>query len=193
MGWKLFQGEPLKNVNESNLIINSLGMLAENFFEQKRPIRTRAIKVNLIKLGHQLGYKVYANGLLDEDVKLIDQPFVNREWLFDLHWYTDGTDDYSIKSLPLVAECEWNPKRKGDAKTYYGGVKYDFQKLIVSNANLRLMIFTISGFTTLERLDPYFKVTIDNYEHLNTNARFLLVAFDNKSQCFYYKKIKKSK
>jgi hypothetical protein len=191
-GWKVFKKKLIKkSSDDSNKIINSLGALADNFFEQCRPVRTRAVKLNLVKLGHELGYKVYANGLIPEDMAFINRPFVNREWLFDLHWYTDGIEPYTIKSLPLAVECEWNPKRKGDGKVLYSGVKYDFQKLLVTNAGLRLMIFTVRNVAILEILNPYFRETIDNYEHLAPNAKFLLVAFNNKSRCFYYKKIKK--
>jgi len=190
--WKIFKKESKKDrTDHSDQIVNTFGMLVEDFYAQRRPIRTRAVKLSLINLGHQLGYKVYANGLQPEDIQKVDQPFVNKEWLFDLHWYTDDNDPYTVKSLPLVVECEWNPKRKGDSRIFYSGVKYDFQKLLVSNAALRLMIFTIENTDTLGTLKSYFQKSIETYEHLNINARFLFIAFDNRSKCFYYKRIKK--
>jgi len=45
----------------------------------------------MVLLGHSLGYRVYANGLTDEQQKeqFEDYGFINREFLFDIHWYKD--------------------------------------------------------------------------------------------------------
>lgn len=111
-------------------------------------------------MGHKLGFRVHANGLTAADLKEIEVEFVNDEWLFDLHWFTNGVEPYSVQSLPLVVECEWNPRRKGDSKTLYSGIKYDFQKLLIANADLRLMIFKIAKETELEVLGGYFNSAI---------------------------------
>lgn len=74
-------------------------------------------------------------------------------------------------------ECEWNPRRKGDSKVPYSGIKYDFQKLIVSNAGLRLMIFKIKKLSNLDELGRYFQNNITNYTQLPLKSAFLFIAF----------------
>ncbi len=191
MAWDSFSNnKSIKLKGLSIKLIQTFGNSNDLFFQsQIRPERTRFIKKLLIKLGHELKYKVYANRLSKEDLQEINQPFVNREWLFDIHFYTDNNEPYSVKSLPLVAECEWNPKRKGDSKVSFSGIKYDFQKLLVSNAELRLMIFKIKKQSDLTLLETYFKNAINNYRHLENNAQFLFIAFDDKTKSFHYQQI----
>ncbi|KAA6324026.1 hypothetical protein EZS27_026598 [termite gut metagenome] len=149
-------------------------------------------------MGHELEYKVYANRLEEEDLKEVNHNFVNREWLFDLSFYTDRDkykEPYSIDRLLLTVECEWYSRRKEDKKKdRFSGFKYDFQKLLVSNAELRLMIFIIKKPIDigLFELETYFNNVITNYKHLENKAKFLFVAFSTSEKSFYYKQIIKS-
>ena len=94
-------------------------------------------------------------------------------------WYTRAPDDrYVITSCPLIAECEWKSKRKKDSPTPYSGIKYDFQKLLLANASLRLMILQKKSTHRLEELYDYFD-------------RFLFIAFDADMHGFHY--LEKSK
>ncbi len=191
--------------DHSNCIIEKLSDSIETFFAlHKRSEKTRLIKKELSKLGHELCFKVYANRLEKKDIseithnpknpkcKSIGKIFKNREWLYDLHWYTEGLEPYSPTSLPLAMECEWDYKRHDDRnKTCYGAVKFDFQKLIVCNARLRLMIFKVNN-KDLESLGKYFENVINSYKHLEMNAKFLFVAFDNKNKKAFYKILNKN-
>lgn len=190
--WDEYNETLLQETTNAIRIINKLGKCRALYFaDSDRKRRTRLIKTELAKLGHSLDYKVYANGLKKDDLLQINVPFVNREWLFDVHWYTEGIEPYSILTLPLVAECEWNPRLRGDGKTSYSGIKYDFQKLVVSNAELRLMIFIIKKIKDLEKLNIYFENVIKNYAHLGRDSNFLFIAFYDKIKSFYYKRIRK--
>jgi hypothetical protein len=176
----------------SELIINTLGSkLGEFYSDSKHPrkVRTRLIKIELAKLGHlnldvKPPYKVYCNGLVNEQGILIGE-FSNKEWLFDLQWYTEN-GPYLPASLPLVVECEWKTKKKADSKTPSSGIKYDFQKLLVANADLRLMIFIIKNDIQLSELDQYFELAIKGYRNLPPHAKFLFVAFDKKEEKLHY-------
>lgn len=140
-------------------------------------------------LGHELGFKVYANGLKEEDLQEIQVHFANHEWLYDLVWYME-TSDYMMTSMPLAVECEWNPRWRHDSKKVpYSGFKYDFQKLIVCNAQLRLMIFQIKKNVDLDNLDEYFNKAIQGYPDLTKGAIFLFLAFFPKEEKLYYKEI----
>lgn len=92
---------------------------------------TRKILTALCTVGSTtFGFMVGADsGLVPEVVR------DRGEWLHDVTWLTGNY------RMPLAAECElnpaWNPRDEPN------GVKYDFCKLLVARADLRLMI--ISG------------------------------------------------
>lgn len=192
MEWLEYEGERVKlSTSNARKVVRRLGKFRSDVFEKSRPINTRLIKKNLAILGHKLGYKVYANGLIDEDLLEIKVEFANHEWLFDLVWYTEE-DHYTMTSMPLAVECEWNPNKKQKVKDIaYSGYKYDFQKLIVCNAQLRLMIFQIRKMEDLKNLEEYFNKSIQDYSYLKKGDRFLFIAFFSKGEKMFYKEIKK--
>ena len=147
----------------------------------------------LTQLGDDNKHKVYSHSLSEGFRQKSGDKFVNREWLYDLVWYEDDQNKfYTIKKTLLVVESEWaykRPKDKNDDK--YGAIKYDFQKLLLSNAELKLMIFRVSGKTkqdieqNLIKLCNYFNNTIDQYEQME-RGEFLFIAFCDKEESFYY-------
>jgi hypothetical protein len=171
----------------------------QNFFSRDTGDRerTKLIKVALSELGHETPniechYKVYANQLPLNMCQEHGGEYNSREWLYDLHWYTE-VDHYQPTSLPLVVECQWRPKRNEDSVVPYSDCKFDFQKLLVANAGLRLMIFKIrKGSRSLEdreKLGKYFDKAIESYSNLLNGAEFLFIAFDEGDEGmdgFYY-------
>jgi hypothetical protein len=195
-------GDPI-----SEFIVKKLGSCLQTFFSPDTTVdqRTRLIKCALCQLGHKelngkKRFKVYANRLPEDCPRVLANKCKNTEWLYDLHWYTENKgkkNGYQPTSLPLVVECEWGMKRKGDrTKEPYSAVKYDFQKLLVTNAELRLMIFKITGGKHHRKnlvLDKYFDKAIKSYRHLKKNSEFLFIAFDESgrkkhAKCFHYTK-----
>ncbi len=87
-----------------------------------------------------------------------------------------------MEKLPLVMECEWDYERREDKdpKKEYSAVKFDFQKLIVSNACLGLMIFKLRCKERIDddlaSLEDYFTDTINKYENLPKGSKFLVIA-----------------
>jgi hypothetical protein len=187
----------------SRYIVEELGSCLTIFYsfkEKKRPQRTTLVKDILSNLGDKIlpnkeQFKVYSNGLSKDLRQENGGKFKNREWLYDLHWYTEDEEPYLPIRLPLVVECEWNPKRKGDKKKIpYAGIKYDFQKLLVANSELRLMIFIIKKDDDLIELDKYFEKAIELCKHIAIYSRFLFIAFDERIKSFYYtEKIKNAR
>ena len=177
----------------SKVIITELAKDLDKFFlfdDKVRPQRTRFIKDKLALLGHdKFKYKVYANGLSPQLTQLNGGTFKNSEWLYDLHWYVEGKNQYTTTRLPLVMECEWQQKRKGDRKVDFSGIKYDFQKLLVANAEFRLMIFKVLRPTDFDHLTEYFEDNINNYQHLPSGSKFLFIAFYDKGRTFYYREL----
>jgi hypothetical protein len=118
--------------------------------------------------------------------------FKPAEWLYDLHWYEEIAS-YQMTSLPLVVECEWEYKREGDEdEDDYSAVKWDFQKLLVANACLRLMIFRkrtrfTKGNEHQDLLtNNYFEDSINGYSNLSGCSKFLFIAFDEKTRALHY-------
>lgn len=156
--------------------------------------QTQFIKSVLKNLGHSKDFKVYANRQLLDDSDTV--PFVNKEWHYDIHWYTDKDYIFPI-SLPLVAECEWRyhmEKAVKDGEYYredgkklpYSAVRYDFQKLLVSNADLRLMIFKVRHQEDLNLMKDYFDEAIRSYQKLNYTDKFLIVAYQESIKQIYF-------
>lgn len=197
--WKdLLSNPQITNGNDNtdaDKIIYSLWSTKDCFFKRKsNREKTKIVKVALVNLGHELGYKVYGNGLKDEIGKSICKEFVNREWVFDIHWYKDKPH-YLTTELRLAVECEWGNKREGDKSgERYSAIKFDFEKLLITNALLKLLIFKVSNLTDehFKKLDLYFDDAIKTYHphQENKESEFLFVCFqqNSKGQKFVYAK-----
>lgn len=170
------------------------------FYSENKPIkkdgeRTTKLFEVLTLMGDEKGYKVCSHSLSKEFMDKYkneegNSKFVNREWLYDLLWYTEEEGYYPI-DFPLIVESEWRKKRKED-KTgdKHSAIKYDFQKLLLPNTGLRLMIFKVSEeekekATELDSLSDYFTDAIAKYKPLE-KGRFLFIAFHDKKKSFYY-------
>jgi len=125
--------------------------------------------------------------------KLGRHQFCCTEWLYDIHWYNDVPwEHYMPQHLHLAAECEFGNKRavkigKEQSNQPYSAVKYDFQKLLVTNARLRLMIFRVSDQQSLEGaggLSEYFGKAIQHYKQLAPGSRFLFACFVGEEMYF---------
>lgn len=195
MEWILHSNETniaLENCIAKN-IIEAIGGIDQAFYNSKRREKTTMVMELLTRVGDTLECKVYSHSLSEGFRQNSNNKFVNREWLYDLVWYKDDLDKfYIMKNTLLVVESEWaykRPKDKIDDK--YGAIKYDFQKLLLSNAKLKLMIFRVSGKTKqdieqkLIELYNYFNNAIDKYEQMES-GEFLFIAFCDKEKSFYY-------
>jgi len=97
----------------------------------------------------------------------------------------------------LVVECEWAYTRTAERKKSktpdgFGDIKWDFQKLLVANADLRVLIFKWRDKDTdkaRKKLDEYFTKTIVGYRNLPLGSKFLFIAFD-KDGFWYSEKLK---
>lgn len=221
--------EPKLSDLNSKLIIKSLGnaltqrLKKETALRGKGPTVTNQIMEALTLLGDQKRgikphYRVYSHGLSGpfqrKHTKFQNgkrrKKFRNVEWLYDLHWYREIVPTcYKLSQMPLVAESEWewirneerkkNKKKKHKGDDPYGAVKYDFQKLLVANAELRLMIFKKRVREYAQRnkkvkpktaekcnkdLDEYFFSVIEKYKHLKKGSKFLFVRLNPRTGNF---------
>lgn len=96
---------------------------------------TQRIFEEIGRLGHTNGYYVCTKKSLYSEANY-------GEWLFDQCWleYEEALNPNTpLLSVPLALECEWQM-----GVSY---IKHDFEKLLVSNANLKVMIFQQKDLT----------------------------------------------
>ena len=116
--------------------------------EVSNRIWTTEIKRNLYHLANEkYKYKVATSGFVD---------ICDAERLWDLTWFRN---DEKILEIALIAEIEWSP--------HLPDIIYDFEKLIMGRAALRLMVFPGTKETIKELVDIAKKSALsqsgDNY------------------------------
>jgi len=125
---------------------------------------------NVLKeIGNKEELKVYTSSLKEK----IGPRKGGGEWLFDLCWSIEkGKDDWKnhYKGLKLICECEW---KKSDDE-----ILYDFQKLAVGKADLKIMIVQYKGEEQFEEIKKICEKSVD--EKLYTDgAKYILVGSGN--------------
>jgi hypothetical protein len=113
-----------------------------------------------------LGYEVAVGGFRDK---------FEREWLYDIVWYVEDPERRLAK-VPLIVESEWDRN--------YSGIKYDFEKLLVGNAERRLMICQCES-NDVDALFDKFKKAIETFQE-NYGDRFLFAVLDSQTESEFY-------
>lgn len=139
----------LELINEFKLFINDV----KTFSYSGDSNWTFYLKRRIAELGREKKHKVAVGGFGDEFA---------AEWLYDIVWYNEDDDGCLIK-IPLIVESEWDKK--------YSGIKFDFEKLLIGNAERRLMIWQAKEIE-IESLFGKFKSAIDRFQE-NIGDRFL--------------------
>lgn len=156
------------------------------FEKESKKDKTKFVKRVLVDLGHYYNFKVYANGFKPDEVAEISKhkvfkngkKFVNKEWLFDVHWYTDVKDKiYIPQKFILACECEWAKGKKPSFNQSLIDIGYDFQKLLFCNADERLFITRLSKICFLVELAKYLNNAIQLYDNLPKKSRFTIICF----------------
>ncbi|MBN8567519.1 MAG: hypothetical protein J0M25_12395 [Flavobacteriales bacterium] len=91
-----------------------------------------------------------------------------REWLYDLIWFKNDEEGY-FSELVLCMESEWYMD--------WNQIKYDFDKLLISNATHKLMICQAYEDKMDEILDN-FQQSINRYQLGNKNERFMISIYN---------------
>jgi hypothetical protein len=92
-------------------------------------LRTSLIKSRLRDLARILGFQVSASGCAADD----------REWLYDMVWFTRRRDGLFAHQA-MVMESEW---RNGVKVTQSAEVDSDFEKLVQARADVHVWICTV--------------------------------------------------
>ncbi len=102
--------------------------------------------------------------------------YSDNEWLYDFVWYKVDANEY-LQEVVLVAESEW--------ALNLNEVKYDFEKLLLANAGLRLMVCEAKIDKT-EEYKQYFKEAIAVYKQGKIGDTFLIAIFNEPEWKFDY-------
>lgn len=161
-------------------IEESLRSIAADFREKRYKSYsdlTRQIKSKLAELGEEVFNCCVATSGFNGTYE--------KEWLYDLVWYKeDGDgDNKRLTDVPLVMECEWNQ--------YLKEIKYDFEKLLLANARLRLFICFVSP-NDFQSVSSYFKDAVRKYELGKKDDRFLIAILKTEDKEFYFERIDRS-
>lgn len=180
--------------------------LADHLKGLQLPVEKKTDTVALNKMvasvANEYGLSTWALGLNKyEDAGRDDAHISGHEWLYDLVCYRYDNEHYALNDTILVVESEWKGKRYAsmgnDGNDTYGEVKYDFQKLLLSNADVKLLVYKNhnrkDGAT--ESLKQYFQRRIDNYRQGRASDFFLFACYSHKktgkrycSVCSYSRK-----
>jgi hypothetical protein len=194
--WLQYSGEASISKNKlSAEIIQQLGELTESVlsWESKKKL-TRKVKRALIDLAHseKNKFKAYANGFPKEELLEIRNNFVNREWMFDFHSYTDvENENYMPSQFILACECEWSKNKGKNWKRNFSDIGYDFQKLLFCNSILKLFICRVNKEDELLKLQNYFDKAINNFQQLAKNSEFLFICYCWKTNSMHYQEMMK--
>ena len=104
----------------------------------------------------------------------------DREWLFDLIWFENSPEKH-LKRLVLALESEWN--RHPDE------ILYDFEKLLVAHAPLKVMVFQDNG-RNLPELWQMFETSLQTYAQHDADELYLFAAFQETPHAFTVKAVR---
>jgi hypothetical protein len=140
--------------------INSLpGRLGRGI---KDRVWTKQLKDDIGTLGEKHDWTVCAGGFKGR---------FEGGWLYDLVWYKETNGHLS--QVYLVLESEWGK--------YQSLIKYDFEKLLLAKATLKVMIFQ----TDNRRIEDLFKFLEEGIRAFpllqSAEETYLLIAFNNDS------------
>ena len=114
---------------------------------------TKAFFDILKEIGIEEGHKVYSSSTSTP----IPEKDGGPEWLFDLSWSIESRLEDSwmtdYKGLKLICESEWNMSRDE--------VIYDFQKLLVGKADIKIMIVQFNKKETFDKVMEWCKQAAD--------------------------------
>jgi hypothetical protein len=80
-----------------------------------------------------------------------------------------------MTDVPLVAECEWGGE---------GGIKYDFEKLLISKSQYKLMIFKSDSDKNIDDIINKMKIWINIFRQTSKGDRYLFAGWSKNHWIF---------
>ena len=102
------------------------------------------------------------------------------EWLYDVVWLRvdAGPLTTMILDSPFVAEIEWSRD---------GAVRDDFQKLLLSRADTRLIVFQAWDEWRVQKMMDELVEQVKAYKRSQDSDRYLLAGYGSHTRHFYYR------
>ena len=111
-------------------IVNTIAAIGPQAVPDKTDTAwTRKIKEEIGRIGKKHDFRICASGFDGE---------ADAEWLYDMIWYSNNQNN-RLESVPLVLESEW--------ALNYDDIRFDFEKLLLANSPVKVMIFQNYGDT----------------------------------------------
>jgi len=118
---------------------------------------TRELKNAIGAVGKRMGFTVCAAG---------SKYRANGEWLYDMTWL--DIRGGVVLDVPLALESEWTPDRD---------LMFDFQKLLVSRARHRVMLFWQGSASAASRQIDQFLRQVARYRGTRRGDRYLFAYY----------------
>ena len=152
--------KPIKGLNDvEKQILETVRMLPIRVENSTNTEWTAAAKNLIGNLGISLGWKICASCNNEE---------FENEWLYDLVWYKDDRE-HELLDVGLVLECEWDQN--------YRGIRYDFEKLLLSKSEYKVMIFQ-GDARSISMAFTKMKLSIEKFRQKSSGERYLLIALN---------------
>lgn len=157
-----------------------MALIENNYTFPFQPIEHQLFQVLDELIVKSYGEKLTGNTVWTKNVKQVisDLAYSNeciassnndgREWLYDLIWFKIDKEEY-FSELVLCMESEWDKN--------WNQIKYDFDKLLISNATHKLMICQAYEEKTNEILNNFQK-SINRYQLGNKSERFMISIYN---------------
>lgn len=123
---------------------------------------------SLVDIGIENGLKIYTHS---SNKKIPQNKGETIEWLFDLCWSNEG-DKWieNYKGLKLICESEWNMNKED--------VLYDFQKLAVGKAEIKIMIVQYDDKFPFDDIKTWCEDSVNKSLHMD-GATYILIGSGN--------------
>ena len=123
---------------------------------------TKAVKTKLCEIGREFGCKVCASG--------VENAGDYGEWLYDVTWLDyEKSGQGELVDAPLVAECEWGN---------FNAIVDDFEKLLLTRTDVRLMIFTGFNQAKSEKIAERLARKVSEFKGSRAEDAWLLAAWE---------------
>lgn len=131
---------------------------------------TKDVGTKLCGIGRKFGFKVFAKSNAVHD----DSEKDGRELLYDVTWLEyEKHCSGELTDAPLVAECEWEGEQQ---------IGYDFNKLLLARAGVRVMIFG-GGKEIVDRL----AVKVKEFNGSRAEDAWLLAAWEQNGDAWRFR------
>lgn len=141
-------------------ILNELNAFSIEYFARSNNSDiTFQIKERICKIGSKRDFSVCVSGFPE---------LYNSEWLYDIVFFKEDKSK-TLLDVELVLECELSYD--------LNQIKYDFEKLLISNTKHKLFICCAGKFGVMNTIN-YLQKIISNY-NFKENYRFVVYIWDD--------------